>query len=165
VPSPNHWAGREGQKPIGIVIHTMAGFMAGCDATFKNPATEVSAHYGIGVDGKVHQYVALEDSSWANGRLEDGHRWIGPAGVSPNRLTVTIETEDLNSAEQPVTDAQFAATLAVCRLALKQFPSITHLMTHTVISPNSRANCPGKRWLASGRFQQLADALNLKALV
>jgi hypothetical protein len=164
VPSPNHWQGRAGHKPLAIVIHTMAGFMTGCDATFTDPASEVSAHFGVGIDGSIHQYVELEDSSWANGQLEAGHRWMGPKGVSPNRLTVTIETEDFNNPSQLVTQEQFDATLAVCRLAVQRFPSITHLLGHSVISPASRANCPGKRWIASGRFAQLARALGLQEL-
>ncbi len=42
--------------------------------------------------------------------------------------------------------------------------TLRYLARHTDISPQSRANCPGDRWLASGRFQRLADTLGLKTL-
>lgn len=62
VTSPNYWAGRT-QKVSKIVIHWMAGNLAGTDVVFQNPAKEVSAHYGI-EDGTVHQYVRTEDTAW-----------------------------------------------------------------------------------------------------
>lgn len=143
----------------------MDGSLAGCDSWFTRPASEVSAHFGIGLLGAVHQYVQLGDSSWANGVLEAGNRWPGPAGVTPNRLSVTIETEDLGNADQPVTIPQYAATLAVCRSVLQVRPSITMLVAHRVISPKTRPNCPGDRWIMSGKFAQLARDLGLQALV
>jgi N-acetylmuramoyl-L-alanine amidase len=163
VGSPNHFAGRAGHVPMALVIHTMGGTLAGTDAWFANPASQVSAHYGVSLAGVVHQYVALEDGAWSNGDLEAGNRWPGPAGVNPNYLTCSIETEDLGNAAQPVTDAQFASVLAVGRLVLTRYPSITLLVSHSVISPHSRPNCPGSRWIASGRFADLAAELGLTA--
>jgi N-acetylmuramoyl-L-alanine amidase len=145
------------------VIHTMAGTIGATDGWFTNPASQVSAHYGVSLEGEIHQYVALEDRAWANGIREAGNHWPGP-NVNPNDLTVSIETEDLGNAVQPVTDKQYAATLAVCKLALARYPSIQWVMGHNAISPSSRPNCPGGRWLQSGMFGQLAGALNLKAV-
>jgi N-acetyl-anhydromuramyl-L-alanine amidase AmpD len=143
----------------------MGGSLAGCDSWFNNPAAQVSSHYGIGLTGEIHQYVRLEDTAWVNGVLERGNHWPGPAGVNPNSLSVGIETEDKGSGTQPVTEAQYAATLAASRLALGRYPSIRYLLTHSVISPVNRPVCPGPRWTQSGRFQQLADALGLEAML
>lgn len=140
----------------------MGGSLAGTDGWFNNPASQVSAHYGIGLDGTIHQYVKLEDGAWANGVLESGNTWPGPAGVNPNLLTVSIETEDKGSGSQPVTDAEYAATLQVCDVARVAYPSIRYLLSHRVISPKSRPVCCGPRWVASGRFAQLAAALKLE---
>lgn len=160
--SPNRWPTRDGHTPIALVIHTMAGSLAGSDAWFANPASQVSAHYGIGLSGEAHQYVPLEGSAWANGVLETGNTWPGPAGVNCNLLTVSAETEDLGNPNQKVTSAQYDSTVAVGRLALARYPSIVWLLRHADISPRSRANCPGQRWVGSGAFASLAQELKLK---
>lgn len=141
----------------------MGGYLTGCDSWFQNPASEVSAHYGVGLLGDVHQYVDLAEAAWANGRLESGNTWPGPAGANPNSITVSIETED-NRSNTPVTDAQYQACVAVGRLVVERFPSVEYLMSHRVISPQSRVYCPGVRWTESGRFAALAAALGLEAM-
>jgi len=162
--SPNYYHGRAGWPVVAIVIHTMAGTLASCDSWFRNPASQVSSHYGIGLAGEQHQYVALSNGSWANGVLEAGNDWVSIVGNSanPNYQTVTVETEDNGSGSTPVTDAQWGSTLAVCQLALRTYPGIRYLMGHNVISPNSRPSCCGNRWWESGRFDQLAEALELE---
>jgi len=162
--SPNFWAGRAG-VPRAIVLHTMAGKLAGADSWFANPDSQVSAHFGVGLNGEMHQYVRLADTAWANGVLEPGERWSAIFGAgNPNPKTVSIETEDLANSAQEVTDRQFAGVLAVATMAKVRFPSITHLVAHRVISPHTRPNCPGDRWIQSGRFASLAGALGLTPL-
>jgi hypothetical protein len=163
--SPNHYNGRAGMEVCAIVIHTMAGSLSSCDAWFNNPASQVSSHYGIGLGGEQHQYVALANGSWANGVLEPGNKWRHIVGnsINPNYQTVTIETEDRGLGSTAVTDEQYASTLTVCRLALEKYPKIVYLMGHNIVSPNSRPNCCGDRWWESGRFQMLADDLSLEA--
>ncbi len=162
--SPNFWPGRPNGQPIALVVHTMGGTLDGAMGEFANPASSASAHYGIGLDGRVDQYVDLSDRAWANGILEPGHGWPGPTWLSPNELSVSIETEDLGDPGQPVTEAQYQATLRVSRQILAQFPSIRYLVTHRAISPQSRANDPGARWTSSGRLSALARALGLKLI-
>lgn len=163
--SPNHYQGRAGWPVVAIVVHTMAGTLSSCDSWFNNPSSQVSSHYGIGLQGQQHQYVQLANGSWANGILEPGNQWVPIVGNSanPNYQTVTIETEDNGSGATPVTDQQYAGTLAVARLALQTYPSIRYLMGHNIISPQSRSACCGNRWWGSGRFDQLAADLGLQA--
>jgi N-acetylmuramoyl-L-alanine amidase len=140
----------------------MDGTLSGCDSWFNNPAAQVSAHYGVGLDGAVHQYVDLPLAAWANGILEDGNTWPGPA-CNPNYATVSIETEDNGDPwGVPVSDAEYQATLDVCATVLQHYPGITGLMTHGCISPQSRSGCPGNRWVESGKFQELAATLGLQ---
>src|SRR5579859_3333036 len=108
VGSPNFWSGRAAGPPIAVVLHTMAGSIDSCDAWFSNPRAEVSAHYGVGLDGAIHAYVRTRDTAWANGILEADNTWVGPAGVNPNRLTVSIESEDLGDPSQEVTDEEYS---------------------------------------------------------
>lgn len=137
----------------------MGGTLAGCDAWFSTTRSQVSAHFGVGLGGALHQYVRLADTAWANGVLEAGNTWPGPAGVNPNALSVSIETEDRGMGATPVTDSQYIGTEAAAFLALEHYPSIRYVMDHTVVSPRSRPNCCGDRWTASGRLAQLASAL------
>lgn len=65
--SPNHTAGRGGHKIDHITLHIMAGTLAGTDAHFKNPNSQVSATYGIGANGEIHQYVSENDTPWSDG--------------------------------------------------------------------------------------------------
>jgi N-acetyl-anhydromuramyl-L-alanine amidase AmpD len=165
--SNNYWPGRPYGTPIAIVIHTEAGSEAGTESEFINNSSQVSAHFGVGLDGRDDQFVRLSDSAWANGIFESGNNWLaaGLPYLDPNWLTVAIETEDLGDNTHPVTDAQFGAVLADCRLALAQYPSISWLLRHADISPLTRPQCPGIRWVDSGRFAQLAETLGLQTLI
>lgn len=163
--SPNHYNGRGGWGVSAIVIHTMAGTLESCDSWFRNPASQVSSHYGIGLAGEIHQYVNLWDGSWANGVLEPGNQWQFLVGntSNPNYQTITVETEDNGSGATPVTEEQYQGTLAACRLAMQAYPQVVYLFGHRIISPNSRPSCCGNRWWDSGQFQRLANALDLEA--
>jgi len=78
-------------------------------------------------------------------------------------VTVTCETEDLGDASQPVTDRQYEALLCAAFEARQRYPdSLRYLVRHADISPQSRPDCPGDRWLSSGRFEALAHTLGLK---
>lgn len=158
--SPHFSRGRGGATPCAVVIHTVAGTLAGTDSWLQNPAAQVSYHFGIGLNGAQHQYVNLTDTAWANGRLEGGNVWPCGGG-NPNGQTVAIGTEDLGSGAVPVSDAQYQATLEVAALALRTFPSIRFVVSHRAISPGTRPSCPGPRWIASRRFAALAERLGL----
>lgn len=73
------YRGRSGCSIEKIVIHHMAGVMSieQCGRVFKS--REASAHYGIGTDGRIGQYVLEENTAWACG---SGY-W--------NRRTISIE--------------------------------------------------------------------------
>jgi hypothetical protein len=58
----NYTSGRT-SKTTKIVMHWMVGTLASTDATFANPNSKVSAHYGI-ENGNVHQYVNEADTAW-----------------------------------------------------------------------------------------------------
>lgn len=95
--SPNRTPGRGGYRPRAIVIHVMQGSLSSTDNFFTNPNPApdppVSAHYGIGRRGEIHQYVAESDTAWHAGRVSRPS-WRGiVAGVNPNRYTIGIEHE------------------------------------------------------------------------
>ena len=126
VPSPNHWAGRFGHKVSPIVDHIMAGTLVGTDAWFRNTASQVSAHFGVGKDGSVHQYVQLADAAWSQGGYDRPHTdfyangqvvaWW-KAGQNGNLGAVSIEHEGYPGDVMP--EAQYQASLAVHRFIMR----------------------------------------------
>lgn len=163
LPSPNFWKGRPHSGPNTLVIHTMAGSLLATDAWFLNPASQVSAHYGVGLNGDIHAYVRTANTAWSNGILEEGNCWGDGWPSNPNWWTVSIETEDLGDPNQEVTDEQFAAVRTVARTVIARH-GIYWLAGHNQISPRSRPNCPGERWWASGRMGQLSEETGLQLL-
>jgi N-acetyl-anhydromuramyl-L-alanine amidase AmpD len=171
VGTPNRYPGWDGHAPIAIVIHTMAGFLAGTDSTFNDPGQPLeeraSAHFGVALDGTVHQYVDLADRAWANGRLEPGNTWFGVTNPDPNNFTVSIETEDRNDNSTPVSDQLYQSVAGLVGLILQAHPSIAFLTSHHVISPVTRQLCCGARWTAptpgggGSRIERLARAARL----
>lgn len=79
--SPNHYTGRQGYTVTHITLHIMVGYLTGTDATFANSASQASAHYGIGADGTIHQYVSERDGSYSD------------ANYMSNCSTISIEHE------------------------------------------------------------------------
>lgn len=157
-------AGRP-RTPIAIVLHTAVGTLAGMRSHFNNPnlapESRVSAHFGVGLDGAIDQYVSEHDTAWANGVLEAGNRW--PYAGNPNGHTLSIETEDLGHPDtEPVSPEQYAATAALIRNLQSRWP-IELLAGHRVISPLSRS-CPSARWV-TGLIQQLANDCGLSLLI
>ncbi len=98
IPSPHFTPGRKTYRPEAIVIHIMEGTLTGTDSWFKNPQSKVSAHYGIGKNGEVHQYVQEHDTAWHAGRV-NAPKWtlIKAAGngmyINPNSYTIGLEHE------------------------------------------------------------------------
>lgn len=78
--SPNHYNGRNGYNITHITLHIMVGHLAGTDSVFQRPGG-ASAHYGIGADGTIHQYVNENDGSWSD------------ANYASNNSTISIEHE------------------------------------------------------------------------
>ncbi len=96
----NYWAGRQGHTILAVVNHEMQGSLEGTRQAFLDPNHAASAHYGVGRDGTVLQFIKEEDTAWANGPLRNPNTgvvpWLADAqrdGTNPNRLTVTIEWE------------------------------------------------------------------------
>lgn len=91
-PSPNY---STGNNPRIYVLHIMQGSLAGTDQWFTTHAAQAqaSAHFGIGKDGTVIQWVDTANASWNC--------------VSGNHYTIGVEHEGF--AGQELTAAQLAA--------------------------------------------------------
>ncbi|HEV7662713.1 MAG TPA: N-acetylmuramoyl-L-alanine amidase [Chloroflexota bacterium] len=170
--SSNKWVGRPYGPPIAFVLHTESGGASGTVAEFLNSSAQLSAHYSVGLDGTVNCYIDPSDRAWANGILEPGNHWatiaqecgVDPA-LNPNHVTIACETEDGGDPAREVPDGQYNAVLSAALEAKERYPmSLRYLARHADISPQSRPTCPGDRWVTTGRFQALADAVGLKTV-
>lgn len=100
VGSPNHYNGRNGHTISHITLHIMVGTLAGTDSVFQRTGY-ASAHYGIGGNGEIHQYVSESDGSWSD------------ANYASNNSTVSIEHEG-GMAGVPCTRACMDASARLC---------------------------------------------------
>src|SRR5271163_203896 len=93
----NYQTGRPGQfQPEAVVIHIMEGTLKGTDSWFNDPRAKVSAHYGIGTGGLVHQYVKEADTAFHAG-IVDRPTWpLLKPRVNPNYYTIGIEHEGMS---------------------------------------------------------------------
>ena len=86
--------GRSGRKIETITIHHMAGVLTceQCGRIFQGNR-QASAHYGVGSDGRIAQYVDEADTAWSNSNWDS------------NCKSVTIETSNSSAGENwPVSD-------------------------------------------------------------
>ena len=93
-PTP-HVLDREGERPRAIVLHTAVGTYDGTIAWFADPASGVSAHYLVGLDGRVAQFVDEAAAARHAGRvLRPSARLAQQSGADPNLWSIGIEFED-----------------------------------------------------------------------
>ena len=97
--SPNKRKGRNGFRPEAIVIHIMEGSLTGTDSWFLDPRSKVSAHYGIGLDGRIHQYVLDSDTAFHAGRRQRPTWRPIRKRTNPNLYTLGIEHEGRAASE------------------------------------------------------------------
>lgn len=136
VGSPNHYNGRNGHTISHITLHIMVGTLAGTDSVFQRTGY-ASAHYGIGGNGEIHQYVSESDGSWSD------------ANYASNNSTVSIEHEG-GMAGVPCTRACMDTSARLCAdIARRQ--SWDHLWydglngnvwLHREIPGTDHAGCP-----------------------
>lgn len=99
---------RGGNNPRYHVIHIMQGGLAGTDQFFRDPAAQVSAHFGVGKDGTVYQWVDTADIAWH--------------AAAANDHSVGVEHEGFSGF--PLTLAQLAATARLYAWVHQQHPGV-----------------------------------------
>ncbi len=156
--SENFTVGRSGQKVQAVVLHIAAGPLTAVFPTFNNPARQASAHFCIGKNGTIEQYVSINDTAYANGLSWVNNQWQNARGkvvqptwqniiakTNPNLYTVSIEHE--GQSDEEWTEEMYAANNRLLVWLAEQFklaylPHRT-LIGHYEIDPVDKANCPG----------------------
>jgi len=140
--SPNRTIGRGNYRPEAVVIHIMEGTLHGTDTWFKTPASKVSAHYGVGKNGEVHQYVDELNTAWHAGRVVNPTWALIKKGVNPNLYTVGIEHE--GHANSKWTDEMYNASALLISAICQRWGIIldrNHIVGHhEIYAPKT---CPG----------------------
>ena len=148
-----------GHRPEAIVIHIMDGPMSVADTRFNNPNAVVSAHYGIGKNGEIHQYVKETDTAFHAGTIVNP-TWPGlKPGVNPNFYTIGVEHEGLGGVPWPWPDAELSASIALVNDIAKRWnitPSPVTIVMHREIRANK--TCPGVHFNKRDYLQRLAAA-------
>jgi hypothetical protein len=61
-------------RPVrGWVLHVIVGSLSAADGAFHNPSWGASAHFGVGKDGHIVQWVDTGDRAWAEGAWGQVH--------------------------------------------------------------------------------------------
>lgn len=98
----NWHVGRGGHRSVGVVIHLMDGSLVGTDTWFnttpeKRGSGGTSAHYGIGKNGEIHQYVEEADTAYHAGEMHPNPPTLMLLkrfpNVNPNAILIGIEHE------------------------------------------------------------------------
>ncbi len=84
-------------------MHTMVGSIEGAHARFNNPTQRVSAHYGIGLDGRVVQWVDEDFTAYHSGNY------------AMNQTAIGIEHEDKGNFRGPFTPELYTTSAKLVR--------------------------------------------------
>lgn len=156
----NFQVGRDGKQVKAIVLHIAAGPLSAVFPTFNNPARGASAHFCVGKQGELEQYVSVNDTAFANGLRWDAtkHKWFCPHNNpvnpswqdlmppdNPNLYTISIEHEGMP--DEKWTDAMYEMNNRLLVWLAEQF-DLTYvarrtLIGHHEIDPVDKPNCPG----------------------
>lgn len=98
-----------GNRPQLLIVHIMEGTLAGTDSWFRNPASQVSAHFGLGRTGGLTQWVDTNDIAWH--------------AAEANDHSIGVECE--GNSGQPLTSFQLDKIAGVFKWAHDTYPAIS----------------------------------------
>lgn len=132
-PLQNIYPGGAVHPTRGLVLHIMEGYLDGTDATFRDPSSESSAHFGAGRDGRFYQWVDTNDAAWAI--------------MAGNRLWISIECEGFtNEPSRPGWNVLTAQQIDLCAQTLAWL----HLLDGVPLQPTDDVNGTGLGWHGMG---------------
>jgi len=140
----------------------MSGTMSGTASWFASPISSVSAHYGIGLNGEVHQYVKDDKSAWSNGRVNNPTAKIvlDNLNINQNKISLSIEHEGQDLSKAPEIQLKTSAEL-IKTLAMKWNIPINrqHIIGHYEIFAG-KPNCPSTDKSVIDKIITLANGID-----
>ena len=175
--SPNRFIGRKGNVPDVIVLHNTGGTgISSAHYWFLDPSSDVSAHFLVGLDGEVRQYVSLSDGAWCNGTSLDKSKasWHGNS-KSPlvrsrkqNCNLYSISVEFVGRCGDALTEAQMTAATELIEYLQGEVFAIygkrlpvdeSHLLRHCDVNPKGKPTCG-----VNIQLDGILEALNKKRI-
>ena len=142
--TPHYTPGRDGRRPVAIVVHTNVGSFDSTIGWFADARSGVSAHYLVALDGRVVQFVDERDTARHTGRVKDA-RVDFVTDENPNPYTIRIEFEDGRAPDDAVRPAaQYAAGALIISAAAERWGiplDRRHVVGHREIDAGK--TCPG----------------------
>ncbi len=138
-PSPNFGPRRDGLTPSLIVLH-YTGMRGAQDALARlcDPASEVSAHYVIGLEGQFWQLVAEESRAWHAG----AGAWDGRADINSRSIGIEL----VNSGAQPFPEPQMQLLERLLRDLMARYAiGPAQVIGHSDMAPERKED-PGPRF-------------------
>ena len=139
VESPN-----QNKRPAGAVVDTIVLHHTAQDSLrttvnfFATAASKVSAHFCIGKDGSIVQFLSTFDRAWHAGVSTDAY---GRKGV--NDFSIGIEIDNPGDGVTPYPEAQIRALDNLIGFLLMRFPEVKQITSHEFIAePQGRKNDP-----------------------
>lgn len=148
--SPNFGTRPEGTVIDTIVLHHTAGDnLKGTVNWFRNPESQVSAHFTVGRDGSIVQHLSTYLRAWHAGKSIDA---LGRENV--NDFSVGIEIDNEGDGKHPYPEAQLQAVEHLVSVLMRRF-SIRQITSHEFIAePQGRKVDPiDFPWDRMERFQ------------
>ena len=176
--SPNFFKDRLGNKPDIVVLHNTGGTsISSAHHWFLNNVSYTSAHFLVGLDGEVRQYVDLKDGAWCNGTSADKtqNAFYGNAtnnivkNRSQNANLYTVSIEFVGNVSDVLTEKQIETAVQLINHIKIEVKKIygrdlkidrEHLIGHYEIVPKTRAYC-GKNI----QYNLLIDRLKIIEMV
>lgn len=146
-------------RPEAIIVHRTGGTGDELRARFQDPGSSLSAHYLVGRDGSIIQFVDDADTAFHAGVVVNG-TWSGlKRKTNPNYYTIAIELEGSAGDPVPVEQYEACASLVAELAARWNFPiDADHVALHSEIRA-SRA-CPGAHFDRDELLQRALLAAN-----
>jgi len=136
--------GRRGHLPRAVVLHTNSGGYRGTIRWFADPASAVSAHYLVAMDGRIAVFVDETDTARHVGRVREPTASF-LSDDDPNLYTIGIEFEDQGDPKGAIrTDRQYAVGAALIRTIADRWAiplGRSHVVGHREIF--AAKTCPG----------------------
>lgn len=140
-----NYSSRNGTIPDVIVIHISAGSLTSMTSWFSTPNSQASAHYGIGKDGTILQYVLETDKAWTQGNVNkpSSSIVISRPSINPNLYCLSIENEGQDLQNAPQTQIEALCSLIKDIAGRWNIPlDRTHIIGHWEIDSKNRPYCP-----------------------
>ena len=141
--SPNFGPRRGGAVPDLVVLHyTGMDTAAGAIDRLTDPASEVSAHYLVDLDGRVVRLVAEEMRAWHAGLAS----WGGEADVNSRSIGIEIVNPGHELGYPPFPEPQMSALEALLAgIQARHAISPERVVGHACVAPGRKGD-PGEKF-------------------